>query len=57
MRGATRAEVGGSGPEVEVCEPVVEGLGAAEGDDDLFVGVVEGYEAGYVGGEVGSGWG
>jgi len=52
--GAPRAEVCGDKSEVEVREPVVDGLGAAEGDDDYFAGVVEGDEAGHVGKSFGS---
>ena len=47
--GAVGAEVGFHGLEVEVGHPVFDGGGAAEGNDDEFVGVVEGDVACYVG--------
>lgn len=49
VRGAAGAQVCVYFSELEVREPVCEGVGAAEGDDDELVCGVQGYEAGYVG--------
>ena len=46
--GAAGAEIGGGELEVEVCEPIFNGGGAAEGDDEEVVCVVGGDEASYV---------
>ena len=48
MGGAACADIGRYGGEVEVREPVLQGLGAAEGDDYETVGLIDGDEAGYV---------
>ena len=45
---AARADVGGGGGGVGVCNVIANGFGAAEGEDGKGAGVVEGYVAGYV---------
>jgi hypothetical protein len=49
--GARGADGGGERGEDEVCDPVADAAGAAEGEDDEFVGSVGGDEAGYIRGD------
>ena len=57
MRSAARTNVRFSSAEVKVGAPGIDCLTTAEGNHYKFVGVVDGYEAGYVGGGLCSGWG